>query len=1234
MIDDFPPEFEGVPASVLLQVDAVCDRFERAWQSGERPSLEEYLSGTPEPGRSVLFRGLLELELEYRRRGGEQPTAEEYRTRFPGDAVSLLAVFPELLAQALADTADPNDPPELAHPPGQVTLANAALPGAPPRPALQLDDYELFEELGAGGMGVVFRARQRSIPRVVALKMIRPDKLHALGPARRREWLERFRREVRAAARLEHVNILPIYDVGTSDGTPYYAMRYVAGESLADLARRRLPTGRQAAEYLEPVARAVHAAHEKDIVHRDLKPGNILVERGGRPFVVDFGLARWVEEDAELTQFGDCLGTAPYMSPEQALDPTQASARSDVYSLGATLYELLTGRPPFRAAKLSETLRQVIHRDAVAPRRINPAVDRDLETITLKCLRKEPQRRYASAAELADDLGRYLRHEPIKARPLSLRERLARWVRRNPAVATLSGLLTVAVLLVLAAGVAIGVQQSRALAESRRNEARSLRDAGLLHCEKGDVALGLLHLARALELASPEDADLQRTIRLNLSCWARQSALLAGPPVRCEASIGGFVTSPDGARVLVGVGTVGQVINLNDGALALQLRGHTKLITAVAWSGDGECLLTGSEDGTVRVWGSADGAPRGLFEHGSKVTAIASVPGSNKFATTGTDGCARLWKLTEPGPTNLLKGHVGRVLALAIHPQGKTLVTGGTDATVRHWSLESGSELHTCRGHAGWVSSLAFSPDGRFFVSGSNDQTGICWDAATGAQLTTLRHAGFVNAVAISADSQTVLTGGSAKYAQLWHAKTGRPLALPMPHSGTVSAVAFNPDGQTLVTADTSQTIRSCRTPARADLGVYLAHDAGWVSSLAFSPDNTLLATGNGWNIDSQLGGQACLWQLPKGERRPHPYRDGYGVRTVAFSPNNLTLVAGHSDGIARMWDIKTGKRRGRNLEHSGWLSAVSFSPDGRYVLSSCLKSSAGIPDAAAFLWDARDGRLVHCLPHGLSVNVAAFHPSEQQVLTAGEDGIARLWDVRTGALIAGLDHGAAISAASFNHDGSRIVTAGADRAGRVWNVSTREQLWQLPHQDVVHTAVFSPNGAFVLTAGADQKARVWDAATGLPWGQSLVHVAMVDVADFSPDGRTILTGSRDNVARFWDRDTGTPLGPKLTHTWGRDEEMVPGAVAESPPIWNRRGVVAAGFSPDGNWCATGSIDGTTRLWAAPISLEGEATRVMLWIQTGVGQELDAQCIPRDLSKTTWLGRYERLARLGGPPLP
>src|SRR5437867_4210124 len=318
--------------------------------------------------------------------------------------------------------------------------ANAALRvKKAPRPAKTLanfGDYELLEEIGRGGQGVVYRAHQRSLNRTVALKVI------GLGPWATEAHLKRFRREAEAAASLEHSGIVPIYEVGEREGSCYFSMKFVEGGQLDEVVRREPMPIRQAAELIAKVARTVHYAHEHGILHRDIKPGNILLDKNGEPHLTDFGLARLLETESTVTRTLEVLGTPSYMAPEQALGENAAvSSATDVYGLGAVLYQLLTGQPPFAGGTTYETIKLLLDTEPRQPRLLNPKIDRDLSTICLKCLEKDPKRRYSSALALAEDLDRWLKHESIQARHTGIFTRGRKWVRRNPTSAVLAGSL-------------------------------------------------------------------------------------------------------------------------------------------------------------------------------------------------------------------------------------------------------------------------------------------------------------------------------------------------------------------------------------------------------------------------------------------------------------------------------------------------------------------------------------------------------------------------------------------------------------------------------------------------------------------------------------------------------------------------------------------------------------------------------------------------------------------------
>ena len=556
--------------------------------------------------------------------------------------------------------------------------ADPSLPGVGDR-VRYFGDYELLGEVARGGMGVVYRARQINLDRTVALKMILAGRLADEGDVRR------FRAEAEAAARLDHPNIVPIFEVGEHDGQHYFSMGFVEGRTLAQRAADGPLPPRQAAGLVERVALAVGYAHRLGVIHRDLKPANILVDGAGEPRVTDFGLAKVLHADAGLTATGQVVGTPGYMPPEQAAGHAgRVGPAVDVYSLGAVLYCLLTGRPPFQASSPLDTLRQVLEREPVPPRRLNPEVGRDLEVVCLKCLAKDPTRRYDSAEALAADLGRWLRGEPILARAAGRAERLWRWSRRRPALASS---VVVAAAALAAAGSALAlyaVERSRAadrvsrlatrladegartgaalaesrrlshslettLGQSRRRLAENALGRGLAECERGEVGRGLAWLVEAVRHAEEAgDAGLQHAARANLAAWRGELHSLRDILVPRATGFGPFAVNPQ--------------------------------IESVAYRPDGEVIALGCFDGTARLHDARTGKPIGRplkhGEHGTNVYAVAFSPDGETLVTSG-DGPARFWDARSGRPLGELAGDSPGSPAVAYSPDGRTIATRG-----------------------------------------------------------------------------------------------------------------------------------------------------------------------------------------------------------------------------------------------------------------------------------------------------------------------------------------------------------------------------------------------------------------------------------------------------------------------------------------------------------------------------------------------------------------------------
>jgi hypothetical protein len=798
---------------------------------------------TLEPTTSDRERLLDEVVTAYLKEAGGGRTA---------DPDAWLARYPELASELKEFLADRAAVERLA-----VPLRSVAPAGLPTE---AVGDYVLLEEIARGGMGVVYRARQRSLSRVVALKMVLAGRLASSAD------VERFRREAEAAAQLDHPHVVPIYEVGewrsgeSSVAVPYFSMKLIDGRSLVENLPPFLKDVRAAARLVAAAARAVHYAHQRGILHRDLKPANILLDGKGEPHVSDFGLAKRTDGDRALTQSGAIVGTPGYLAPEQARAEKVLTTAVDVYGLGAILYELLTGRPPFRADTPLETMLHVLEREPEQPRCLNARVDRDLETICLKCLRKDPEQRYASAEALAEDLERYLRHEPIRARPVPNWERAWKWARRRPVAA---------IVVVLAVGAVVcGLgwwswrqltdyqdhrKQLRQNAEWNLGQRKQLRQNTEGYLGEGTSFLKkqrrfaqlLFHLVKGLEWATElGDADLEKAFRTELGRYrSRLISVRAIVPMSPPEEVNDFglpweylprgaAISLDGTRVLTGCGSR-RCLLWNDarGQAVCTVLPHPGSVRVVAFSPDGKIAATGCMDRRTRLWDAATGKP-----------------------------------LDQPLP------HLG--LLLTFSPDGRSLLTSD-GKTVRLWETATGKLIGQPMAHDWDVNAVAFSGDGRTLVTGggsrfrrkrpggrNRDGGARLWDATTTQPIGQPMRHDTVHAVAFSPDGKTVVTGGSDTVrtpqgslthgsARQWDAKTGQPLDRPpLPHSGEhLYAVAFSPDGKTLLVAGDCSDAWGARLWDAASgkpLCDKLDTLGGIVYVAGFSPDGKTFCTGNG----------------------------------------------------------------------------------------------------------------------------------------------------------------------------------------------------------------------------------------------------------------------------------------------------------------------------------------------------------------------------------------------------
>ncbi len=1119
----------------------------------------------------------------------------------PPDRAALLAGHPECADDLREFFADLDRFHALATPlrqdPAEAGAAGTLPEGATLTDALPVGrtfgDYELLGEIDRGGMSVVYRARQRSLNRVVALKMILAGEF--ASPAE----VQRFRQEAEAAAGLDHPNIVPIYEVGEHDGHHFFSMKLIEGGSLA----RALAPGsrvgpREAARLVAVSARAVHFAHQRGILHRDLKPANILLDGGGQPHITDFGLAKRVTGGADQTQSGAVVGTPAYMAREQAAGHgKRLTTAADVYGLGAVLYALLTGRPPFQAGTVFETLAQVLHDDPVPPSRLAADVPRDLETICLKGLQKDTARRYESALALAEDLERFLGGEPITARRVGRIERAVKWVRRRPAPASLAAVSAAAALTLMAGGLYFTAQlagqnalllaernravTAESLANERTGEAEKLKTEAQAsakemawHVERIRHSLFTSQVLRASLLWDKDPGLGLRLLEDTSAC----------PPEMRDFAWGYYYHLCQGDRR--------RLAGVPDDTYALALSPGGKLL--VSGGGMGEAVEGRYTSGEIRFWDTTSARELAtLHAHNDAVGCLAISADGRTLASGGDDGSVILWDLLTRRQRTVLREANERREAGATHFIAQVFGTQGLAPAgvplIPMTQVVVASKLATSDTFAlrDTVESMIFAADGKSLLVSSGGATWTLYDLAAGKE-------------------------------RELHCKD--PSASPdhMLHSPALSQ-----DGRFVALATYSQrgrgesTVEVQEVATGRALHTFPAGDSRRIMSLAFSPDGTLLAGGTFHR------GEIILWDAASGKELanlPAPV----DVDALSFSGDGTRLLCGSFGYRLIVWDVRTQ----RELLH---LDLTPRTVDKPWSLSQDGATLAVLNhENHVELWDLtmKEGFLSSTPRTG---NANGVFPCNSIVphwiVSANHEW--KLWDLVAGKERATLkvDHEPWPYSAALSPDQQTLATVGqivdpqtgksvsSDKI-KLWDVGSGKQPLTLPGQ--ANLLMFSPDGKTLASANQlefkfwsdrgdtryyyARDIKLWDPHTGQQRATLKCNSGEpIGWFSFTPDGKAILgLGCGKEGSSHWTRwdTTGeetdsfelpfrsrglvaiSPDGDMLASREGSD--IVFWSFSSRNEVrWKGRGkdVFALAFSQDSKTLASGGQDGVVRLW-------------------------------------------------------
>ena len=1033
---------------------------------------------------------------------------------------------------------------------------------------LPIGAYALRSEIGRGGMGTVWLAERvdGEFRKTVAIKLINRG-------MDTDEIVSRFRNEREILAALEHPSIARMLDGGTTaDGLPYFVMEYIEGEAITEhCANRQLPLEERLRLFCL-VCLAVQYAHQNLVVHRDLKPSNILVTPQGAVKLLDFGIAKLLhpqiaEQVGEQTATVVRPFTPAYASPEQ-IRGERVTTASDIYSLGVVLYELLTGARPYRlkANSREELAKAICEVEPEKPSsRLGPqgrAADRDyarptkdrqavsgslnartqrrvrgeLDSIVLMALRKEPQRRYTSVEQMAEDIDRYLQSLPVRAQKQTLSYRTAKFVTRHKAALAGAFLFSAALFSGLVATLwqARVARRERAIAVEKAIESKSR--LATIHAEQGrqlllsgDPLRGILYLDKAQQDGASGPALQYLFGRATRALDAQLLTLPHANYVR-DAQF-----SPDGSRaVTASWDKTGKLWDASTGKLIASLEGHRDRVMTARFNADGSRVVTASIDGTAAIWDGRTGKLIASLEVGPPIPPLPDAMASADFSSDGklvaaaVGKTARIWDASSLAFMATLEGHSDWIEGLAFKPQGHDVFTWARDGMVKGWQssgrLVYSIAANTSGGYQARVISLTFSADGKRFATAGWDHTTRVWDAETGSSISTTRdQQATPHCVGLSPDGATLVSTSQDNIAKVWDAATGELLRFLKGHTGAVRFATYSADGQRLLTASSDATAKLWSAHGGASLMTFVGH-ADSVVAASFAADSNRIIT-------ASYDGTAKIWDSSAGPLLATIDEPDY-VNHASFSADGRQVLLLMEEGAVRVWDL-VGPRllQTIKLEKGHYMFAAGTADRNRLAVSRGGGAPGAVTEAKKESGDVRildipSGRIVARLQaHSKPVTSLAFSADGKRLVTAG-DQTARVWDASNGALLTSVEgHDGDISAVAISPDGNLLLTGGNDQRVVMWSVANGSRRFTLDDfKGSIRWIAFSADGSRFATASRDKRLIVWDSASGRRI--LIVHEANANVntVEFNSVGTLLLTADVPGSASVWDAGSGQLL--------------------------------------------------------------------------------------------------------------